>query len=182
MDWVTILGKYMDRQPWPGAAPGVQHVGGDVSIHRDFEIVAHKAPRSVLAEALAFAFRSAETAPFGETLGRLFNHATPQQRAQILGALLTIAPGAVRGDLASLFGRNREVSPADAERVSSDLARQVAAEAERRDSGIVDRISDILAGYPKLLKNLEVGALSAAMARIGEIMAGARTMTGGGGQ
>jgi hypothetical protein len=181
MNLANLLGKYMDRQQAGGDTnPGYQHVGGDVMVHRDFDEVARRAPRSALAEGLAAAFRSTEARPFGQALAHLFSQAGPEVRAGILGRLLTIAPDSIRGDLAGLFSRNRDVRPEDAARVKPELVRQVAEEARRKDDGIVDRIADYLAEHPSLLKNLDITTLASAMARIGERLQ-PRTMTGGGG-
>lgn len=180
MRWLNILGKYMDHQPGGGEKqPGYQHVGGEALVHRDFDDVARKAPRSDLAAALAAAFRAKNTPGFTRSLENLWGPANPEQRAAILGSLLTIAPDSVRGDLAGLFSRDRDVRPEDTEDVAPALVRQVAEEARRKDERIVDRMSDYLSNYPSLLKNLDVATLATAMANIGERLAGTRTMTGG---
>jgi hypothetical protein len=180
MDWVNLLGKYMDRGLRDSINPGEQLVGGEESVYRDFEAVAQRLPRSSLVEGLAAAFRSPDTPGFAQMVGRLFSAANPEQRAGLLGILLTIAPNAVRADLAGLFGRNREVKPEETGRISPEMVRRVAEEAERRDAGIVDRVSEFLAEYPRLVKNLDIGSLSIAMARIGErVTRPARVMTGG---
>ncbi len=182
MKWLNILGKYMDRQPTGGEKkPGYQHVGGEALVHRDFDDVARKAPRSALAQSLAAAFRAEQTPGFSRSLAHIFPMADPRQRAEILGRLLTIAPGSVRGDLAGLFSVNRDVRPEDTEDLPADLILRVAEEARHKDEGIVDRISDYLADYPTLLKNLDVATLATAMADIGERLAGGRSMSGGGG-
>jgi hypothetical protein len=180
MNLANLLGKYLDRQQaGVDTNPGFQHVGGDVMVHRDFDEVARRAPRSALAEGLAAAFRSDETRRFGQAVARLFSQAAPEVRAGILGRLLTIAPDSIRGDLAGLFSRNRDVRPDDAARVRPDLVRQVAEEARRKDEGIVDRIADYLAQHPSLVKNLDIATLAAAMAQIGERLGNTRTMAGG---
>ncbi|HWR52465.1 MAG TPA: hypothetical protein VN428_15240 [Bryobacteraceae bacterium] len=179
MDWVNVLGKYIDRQVPGSVNPGEQHVGGEVLVHRDFEAVAQRVPRSSLVEGLAAAFRSPDAPGFGHMLSRLFSAANPEQRAGLLAILLTIAPAAVRGDLAGLFGRNREVKPEETHKVSPEMVRRVADEAERRDPGVVDRISEFLAEHPRLLKNLDISSLSTAMANIGQrVISGRGTMTG----
>jgi hypothetical protein len=182
MNLANLLGKYIDRQQAGGDFnPGFQHVGGDVMVHRDFDEVARRAPRSALAEGLAAAFRSGDVHPFGQVLARLFSQAGPEVRAGILGRLLTIAPGSIRGDLAGLFGRNRDVRPEDTARISPNLVEQIAEEARRKDDGIVDRIAEYLAEHPSLVKNLDIATLAAAMAAVGERLGGNRTMRGAGG-
>ncbi len=177
MDWLNMLGKYMERQQAGGTSPG--HVGGDV--YRDFGEVAQKAPRSTLVEGLAEAFRSNQTPPFGEMIAHLFSQASPDQRAGIAGRLLNIAPESVTGGLAAMFGKNREVKPEDTANLSPDMIRNIADEAAKKDPGIIDRISDLLADHPSLLKNLDIGSLATALGAIGMRLGGGRTMRGGGG-
>ncbi len=180
MDWVNLLGKYMDRRLPGGVNPGEQLVGGEISVHRDFEAVAQRVPRSSLVDGLAAAFRSPDAPGFATMVSRLFSAANPEQRSGLLRILLTIAPSAIRGDLAGLFGRNREVRPEETRNVSPEMVRQVAEEAVRRDPAVVERVSEFLAEHPRLLKNLDIGSLSTAMARIGErVTRIGRSMTGG---
>lgn len=182
MKWLNLLGKYMDRQPTGGEKnPGYQHVGGEVMVHRDFDEVVRRAPRPALAGALAAGIRSKQTPSFGESVARLFARANPQQRAGMLNMLLTVAPDTVRGDLAGMFSRNRDVRPEDTSGLSPDLVRQVTEVAARKDLGLVDRMAEYLADYPSLIKNLDIATLAVTMATIGENLAGGgRTMTGGG--
>lgn len=182
MDWVNLLGKYMDRRVNTGVNPGEQLIGGEFSVHKDFEAVANRVPRSALVEGLVAAFRSPDTPRFADNLSRLFGAANPEQRADLLSILLSIAPNAVRGDLAGLFGRNREVKPEETRKVSPEMVKKVADEAERREPGIVERVSEFLADHPRLVKNLDIATLSTAMATIGERVTGlrpGRIMTGG---
>ncbi len=183
MKWLNLLGKYMDRQPAGGEKnPGYQHLGGEVMVHRDFDEVVRRAPRSELAVALAAAFRSRQTPAFSASLARLFARANTEQRAEMLNRVLTIAPGAVRGDLAPMFGKNRDVRPEDTSDMPADTVRQATEVAVGKDPGLIDRMSEYLVQYPSLLKNLDIATLAVTMATIGENLAGGgRTMTGGGG-
>ncbi|MGE5488052.1 MAG: hypothetical protein ACM3ZB_09580 [bacterium] len=183
MKWLNLLGKYMDRQPAGGVKnPGYRHVGGEVMVHRDFDEVVRRAPRSALAEALAIAIRSKQTPSFGESVARLFARANPQQRAAMLNMVLTVVPDSVRGDLAGMFSRNREVRPEDTNGLTPDLVRQVSEVAVRKDQSIVDRMAEYLSEYPSLVKNLDIATLAFTMATVGENLAGGgRTMAGGGG-
>jgi|GEM_PF-6821933 len=183
MKWLNLLGKYMDRQPTGGEkSPGYQHLGGEVMIHRDFDEVVRRVRRSELAVALATAFRSPRTPAFGASLARLFARANPGQRAGMLREVLTIAPDAIRGDLAPMFGKNRDIRPEDTPGMPAEVVRQATEAAVRKDPGLIDRLSDYLAQYPPLLKNLDIATLAVTMATIGENLAGGgRTMASGGG-
>ncbi len=172
MDWMNILGKYVDR-PQSGAGEG--------DVHRDFEQVAQQAPRSSLVEGLVAAFRSNQTPSFGSTLANLFSQANTDQKAGILGHLLSMAPAAASSQIAGLFGANRDASAEQAQQMSPQRVEEIANEAAQRDPGIMNKVSEFLAGHPNLLKNLDQSSLSAALSHIGTRLGGGRTMTGGGG-
>ena len=147
-----------------------------MSIVSHFGQVAQQAPRSVVSQGLAEAFRADETPPFGEMVGRLFGNSDPQQRAGLLNQLLgSIGPGLLGagagGSLAYLlrrFGTGLAVTPEQASVVTPDHVQQIAHYAEQRNPSIVDRVSDFYANHPILVKTLGTAALTVALAKMAQ--------------
>ena len=91
-------------------------------------------------------FKSSETPPFAEMISNLFEHSNPDQKAGLLSHLLSVVPG----DKAA-----SELSP--------DQVQQIAAKAEARDPGIIERVSGFYAQHPGLMKAVGGMALAVAM-------------------
>ena len=171
MDWMNQVSNVLQ-----------QYSGGNANqapdtVNDDFDQFAQAAPRSAIADGLAAAFRSDQTPDFGQMLGQLFNQSGGQQRAGILNTLIaTLGPSIVAqilgrasggAGLAGLIGGGqREITPEQAEQVPAEAVQQVAAQAERQDPSIIDRMSDIYAEHPTLIKTLGGAALTIALAKI----------------
>ena len=164
MSLIDILNQYASRpqdQPAPAAE---QH----------FEQVARQAPPAVVSEGLAEAFRSDQTPPFGEMVGRLFANSDPQQRAgllnQLLGALgpalLGSGAGGQLGDLLRRAGTSAPITPEQTASVTPDEVQEAAHRAEQQNPTIVDRISDFYAQHPTLVRTLGSAALAIALAKM----------------
>ena len=151
------------------------------TVDDDFEQFAQAAPQSAVADGLAGAFRSDETPPFGNMLGQLFGQSSGQQRASILNTLLaTLGPNIVSqvlqraggggaSGLAGIFGSGeREITPEQAEQIPPEAVAEVAAAAEQRDPSVIDRISNVYAEHPTLIKTLGGAALAVALAKVAE--------------
>jgi hypothetical protein len=94
-------------------------------------------------------------------------------RTSILNTLIAAAgPQLLSSVLARHGGRQlpeetgvhqRQLTPEDADRIPPEAVEELAEEAEKRDPGIVDRVSDFYAEHPTLVKSLGVAALAVAM-------------------
>src|SRR5581483_4581460 len=110
------------------------------NVQQDYQQTAQNVPHSHLADALAAAFHSDQTPPFGQMLGTLFSNSNPQQRADLLNHLLgSVGPGLLAsgglGSLGGLAGLVRggapQVSPQQASQVSPDEVKQLADQAQK---------------------------------------------------
>lgn len=143
-------------------------------VNQHFDQVAQVAPKNVVAEGLASAFRSSNTPEFGQMLGSLFSQSNGDQKAGILNQLVTAAgPGMLSqllggGGLASLLSGGSQLTAAQAQQVSPEMVQQLAAHAEKSDPSIIDRASSFYAEHPALVKTLGGAALTIAMAKMAE--------------
>ena len=168
MDWMQQLGGVLNTYANGG--------GDQARAASDFDQVAQGAPRDALATGLADAFRSPQTPPFANMLSQMFGQSGGTQRASVLNALLTtLGPVVVSRILAQR--NNPAARQIDAgQPVSADVAEQIppadvealAAEAERKDPSIIDRLGDFYADQPALIKGLGGAALVVAMAKIAQ--------------
>jgi len=184
MDWMKQMGGILDQY---GNAPAHRHPD---TVHADFDRFAQAAPPSAVGEGLAAAFRSNQTPPFPQMASQLFGRASGSQRANILNMLLaTVGPmvlqqilarrqqggaaapssGGLGGILDKLTrGGSPQVTPDVAEKLPPDVVEEVAREAEKKDPSVIDRISDVYAQQPELLKVLGGAALAIALGRMAQ--------------
>ena len=140
-----------------------------------FDQVAQAAPHNVIAEGLAAAFRSDQTAAFGNMVGTLFSQSSGEQKAGILNQLLaSVGPG-VLAQLAGgatptpLLGNEaKQITPAQAQAVSPEVVQQLATHAEKSDPTIVDKASAFYAQHSTLVRTLGGAALTIALAKVAE--------------
>jgi hypothetical protein len=183
MDWFGqirgVLTKYGDRPPKPpeGKQPGVRHAADDSAVQRDFEEVAHRAPRSALAEGLTDAFRSAGTPSFGHSVAHLFSQSHPELKAGLLNRVLSISPESASREMLD-FLASRNITPEEAQKVAPKMVERLANEAERKDPAVVDRVAAFFAEHPNIVKTLGIGTLAEVIASIGR-RAGERVSGGG---
>lgn len=164
MSFIDILNQYASRPPDQPAPAAEQH----------FEQVAQQAPPTVVSQGLAEAFRSDQTPPFGEMVGRLFGNSDPQQRAGLLNQLLgALGPGLLGsgiggqlGDLLRRVGTGSPITPEQTEGVTPDQVQEAAHRAEQQNPTIVDRVSDFYAQHPTLVRTLGSAALAIALTRM----------------
>jgi hypothetical protein len=182
MDWLNqirgVLSKYADRMPETpvGKQAAVLHTADVSAVHRDFEQVAHRAPRSALAEGLADAFRMPETPPFGQSVAHLFSHSDAALKAELLNRVLSIAPESASREMLN-FLTSRKISPEEAQTVPAQKVERLANEAEKKDPAVVDRLAEFFAERPNVVKTLGISTLTAVIASIGH-RAGQRTAGG----
>lgn len=172
MDWLNQLTGMLDKY----AAGNSRNVPD--SVDADFDQFTRHAPRETISEGLAEAFRSQQTPPFANMLGQLFGRSPATQKTGLLNTLLaTLGPtlvsqllakhGATRAASELQAGRTT-VSPEAVDQIPPTSVEAVAAEAEKKDPSIVDRVSEFYAEQPALVKTLGGLALTVAMAKIAQ--------------
>ena len=162
MNITDILNQYADRP---------------TDTQTDFDEVARQVPPDVLGSGIAQAFRSEQTPDFGSMIGSLFGGSNPQQRAGLLGQLISAVGPAVLSSIAGgALGRifqgggpsrqQRQVTPDDVIDMTPDQVREVATAAEKNDPGIMDRIGAYYAEHPEVVKVLGGTALAIALGQM----------------
>jgi hypothetical protein len=178
MEWMKQMGPILDQYRTATATQA------PATVHNDYERFAEAAPQEAISEGLSAAFRSDETPPFSQMASQLFGGAGGTQRARMLNALLTTvgplvlqqilarrqqggspAASAGGGFLDQILhpGGPAKVTPEVAEKVSPAEVEEIAKEAEKRDPSVIDRVSEIFAEQPHLLKVLGGAALAIAL-------------------
>lgn len=168
MDWMQQLGGVLNQY-----AAGT---GDHAAAERDFDQVAQAAPRHAVAEGLADAFRSPQTAPFPQMLSQLFGQSGGTQRAGVLNALLTTLGPAVLSQVLSRRGvpgaehvnGQRTIPPDVAQQIPQDAVEELAREAEQKDPSVIDRLGHLYADQPGIVKTLGGAALVIAMAKVAQ--------------
>ena len=171
MNWLNqvtdVLQKYSSSRP--ESVPD--------SVNDDFDRFSNSAPASHVSEGLAEAFRSEQTPPFASMLSHLFGRSPAIQKSGVLNSLVATLGPALVSQLLARHGAGRaatqlkeggEISPELAEQIPANSIEAVAAEAEKSDPSIIDRISRFYADQPALVKTLGGLALTVAMAKIAQ--------------
>ena len=156
-----------------------QYIGGTPSapaeqIKQDYGQVVQHAPAETVGDGLSAAFRSDQTPPFAEMIGKLFGNANPQQQSGMLGNLISgLNPAvlaSIGGGLGSLFGNkagdSAAITPADASQLTPEQVKDIAVQAEQQNPGIIDKMSRFYADHPDLVKTIGSAGLAIAMATI----------------
>ena len=147
---------------------------GEANPEQHFDQVAQNVPSSSLASGLTAAFNSNETAPFSQMVSQLFSNGDGNQRASVLNTLLSsLGPGAHAGLggglLASLLHSGQTtVTPDQAAKVDPAEVQQLAEHAQSHDPTLVDRVSEVYAQHPTLVKTLGAAAITIMMRKIAE--------------
>lgn len=190
MDWVSGINDLL--QQYSGAQP---HEAPE-TVEDDFDQFTQAAPPAAVSDGLAAAFRDERTPPFPNMLGQLFERSDGGQRAGILNSLIAALGPAVLSQILArggsggggglggalgggggglggvlegiLKGNQTQITPEQAEQIPPEAVEQVAAEAERHDPSIIERVSDIYARQPTLIKVLGGAALAVALSKIAE--------------
>ncbi|MDM7913698.1 MAG: hypothetical protein ACE15D_04650 [Candidatus Eisenbacteria bacterium] len=143
-------------------------------IHEEFDSVAKEVSRGELAAGIVTSLKSASTPPFADIVLDLYTHATPEQRAGILNRLLpalnekegTVALQHEPKHVQELLVGKQTVSAADAERIGAASVRKLAAAADTLDPSVVEKIAEMAADHPALLKTLGTGILAQTLTAI----------------
>ena len=157
-----------------------QYAARPTDTHSDFDEVARQVPPDVLGAGLAHALKSDQTPAFGDLASRLFGNSNGQQRAGLLGQLISaIGPAALSSIAGGALGRfgqvaaapgQPSVSPADADRVTPEQVREIATEAEKKDPSVMDRVGSLYAQHPDVFKALGGSVLAIALGQMANRM------------
>ena len=141
---------------------------------RQFEQLAQAVPSSSIASGLAEVFRSGQSPPFAQLTAQLFSNGNGQQQASVLNTLLaSVGPGVLSqltggnsSPLAALLqGGQTSVTPEQAAVVKPEDIQALAEHAEKQDPSIIDKLSQVYAEHPELIKTLGAAALTIARSR-----------------
>lgn len=144
-------------------------------VESDYQQVAQTAPSSDLAGGLAAMFKSNQTPPIAQMIGHLFSNSNGSQRASLLNTLLSSGAAAgILGQLASAAGislpgargSHPQITPEAAEKIPSSAVQDAVAQAEKQDPTLIDRLGEIYAQHPMLVKTLGAAALSIALSHL----------------
>jgi hypothetical protein len=168
MSWMNQLSSVLQNYAQGGGSANQ----GEVEQH--FNQVAQAAPPQDLANGIAAMFRSDQTPAFGQLVSQLFGNSSPDQRANLLNSLLSSGAGAgVVQQLAQSAGISLptaggapQITPEQAAQIPPQAVQQAAAQAEKHDPSIVDRVSELYAQHPTLIKTLGVAAMGMAMSHL----------------
>ncbi|MFN7920371.1 MAG: hypothetical protein U0Q16_09755 [Bryobacteraceae bacterium] len=150
--------------------------GGAVSneeAHGHYDQVASQVDSSSLSSAIGAMMRSDQTPAFGQIAAQMFGSGDASQKATMLNALLAGGGPAVMSQLAGLIPGlgGSQVTPEQAQNVSAEAVAQAAAQAEKHDPSILDRMSSVYANHPTLVKTLGTGAMIIAMRELAKRVA-----------
>ena len=181
MDWMKQLGGVLDRY----ADPNQQ--GEPDGVHDDYDRFAQAAPPDAVADGLAAAFRSDRTPPFAQMASQMFGRAGGAQRASIVNMLLaTVGPmvlqqilarkaGSAAGSGGGMLGQilrggsaAPQITPEAAQELDPRDVEEIAQEAEKKDPSIVDKVSQVYAQQPQLVKMLGGAALAIALGKMAQ--------------
>ncbi len=146
-----------------------QYTGGNTptgDANTNFDQVAKAVDSSTLAQGIAAAMRSDQTAPFAQLVSQLFANGSSDQKASMLNTILAAAP-----QLSTMIpglGSSGAVSPQQASAISPDAIQDIAHQAEQHDPSIVDKLSSVYANHPTLVKTLGAAAMAIAVRAIAE--------------
>ena len=147
-----------------------QAPSGDADAH--FQQVAESIDSGTLAQGIAAAMRSDQTPPFAQLVSQLFASGSGDQKAAMLGMLLSSVPPEQRARLSTLIPGVDAVSAATgaqaAAAISPAAVETLAKHVEQHDSGIVEKMSALYAAHPALVKTLGGVAMTIAMRKIAE--------------
>jgi hypothetical protein len=145
--------------------------GGSGNLEQAFSQVAANAGQGGLAGALSHAFQSDQTPPFGQMVGSLFGNSNPDQKAGLLNQLAQSAgpqlmASGVLGNLGSLLGSGRQITPEQAAQVSPVQVQEAAEHAQKHNPSIVEQASCFYAQHPTLVQGLGAAALGLMMSHL----------------
>ena len=171
MDLMSMLGGVL-QQAEGGQTPD--------NLHQHMDTAASMIPQGMLGGVLSQVFNSPETPAFSQMLGGLFGQSNSSTQASVLNGLIGAAGPAVLGSimgggglgaLSGLFGGGapRQLSAEEAAQVPPEEVQKLAQHVEQHNPGVVDKMSEIYAAHPTLVKTLGTGAMMLALRKIAEM-------------
>ncbi len=150
----------------------LNQVAGGSGAERHFDQLAEHAPREVLGQSVADAFRSDKTPPYEQMVGQLFGRSDPSQQAGLLNQLIAavgpaLMSGAAGGVLSNVLSPGAtQVTPEQASKLDPSQVEQIVAHARQIEPGIVDHLGQFYAQHSTLIKTLGGAVLAIALAKM----------------
>lgn len=171
MGWMDAIGGLIKEFEGGTAAPG--------QVEQHYDQMSQTTPTGMVANGLAAAMRSDQTPNFGQIAAQLFGAANGNQQASMLNTLLaTAGPALLSGalssgnlpGLSSILGGStpRQLTPEEASQVPAEEIEHLAKHVEHHDPSIIDRMSEVYAEHPMVVKSLGSAALTYALAHIAQ--------------
>lgn len=159
----------MNRIAERGDLPQATDQRYEVELRNSYRKTTDTAPRPLMAEALAAAFRSSVSG-FPLLFAGLFEYCNREQRARLLTILIPALSTASKVELARAGLSNvtdvRDPSPECAGDISFESIRVIAAEAARSDPSVIDRVSVFYSRVPNITKYLPTPTIAAVLAYV----------------
>jgi hypothetical protein len=147
-----LLKQYLNATPGQAnAAAASQH----------FDTVAQQATPDLLSRGLSAVFQSDQTPEFAQLAAQMFSQATPEQKQALLA------------QLQSLLGPTAGALGGPAQNIQPGALQSALQQAQTTNPSIVDKVSQIYAQHPTLIKTLGGAALTIALAKMAEHARGA---------
>lgn len=146
-----------------GAAPA-----GDAAAH--FDQMTQSVDLSTVAQGIAAALRSTDTPPFAQMVSSLFANGNADQKTAMLGTLLASISPEQRAHLSALIPGLANVAGGapSPHAMTPDAVQALAENVERHDPGVIDKMSELYAAHPTLVKTLGSVAMMIAMRKIAQ--------------
>jgi hypothetical protein len=170
MSFLSSIGGLLQQYAGANAPTG--------QVEEHFDQVAGAVPASTMASGLAAAFRSGDTAPFAQMASQLFSNGNGSQQATMLntlmasagpGLLSSLMAGGAGGALANLLKSGQTtVTPEQAAAIPPDEVQQLAEHVEKHDSSVIDKLSQVYAEHPTLIKSLGIAAMGIMMNKMSQ--------------
>ena len=146
-----------------GSAPA-----GDMAVH--FDQLTQSVDPSTVAQGIAAAMRSSDTPPFAQLVSNLFANGNPDQKLAMLTTLLSAVPAEQRARLTALIPGLGNVSTGTTSpnTLPPSSVQALAEKIEQHDSGIIEKMSELYAAHPTLVKTLGSAAMMIAMRKIAQ--------------
>jgi hypothetical protein len=136
---------------------------GDAAQH--FDQVTQSVDQGTLAHGVTAAIRSEQTPPFAQIASQLFATGSADQKLAMLNMLVSSITPEQRAQLSQWIPGlgSGPITAGQAAAVSPDAVQAIAQHAETHNPTIVERMSDLYAAHPTLVKSLGSAALMVAM-------------------
>ena len=146
-----------------GSAPA-----GDTAAH--FDQMAQSVDPSTIAKGIAAAMRSSDTPPFAQMVSNLFANGSADQKMAMLGTLLSSISPEQRAHLSALIPGLANVASGTSSPngLPPSAVQALAEKVEQHDPGIIEKMSDLYAAHPTLVKALGSAAMMIAMRKIAQ--------------